>query len=338
MPPELAALVRQDDEAMAAAGLRFPAGGPAPGQRAENWAASVAACRARWDAFVTASVRDEVTICEVGAGRLYRPAVTGPAPAVVFYHGGGFWITGGQAMRMLADSLCRRLATGLGAVVLAVDYRLAPEHKYPKPVEDCVAALRWIVAESGRLGVDPARIGVYGISSGGNMAVATALRAAAAQRSGTAGPPRPRVMVLRVPALDLSGPAALADENSDVNINPEVVDKIGAIYVPPDVDRRDPGVSPGLAPDLTGLPPTFVVAGQYDALRDMGIRFAARLNEAGVPAAAAVYPMTHTVALPGTVEAYTADVFHVLHQALVSGEPDARRWFPDSQLPGQEVR
>jgi acetyl esterase len=327
MPAELAALVRQDNEVMAAAGLRLPASAPAPGQRAEDWAADVAACRARWDEFVTANIRDEVTISEVviGActGRLYQAAVTAPAPAIVFYHGGGFCITGGQAMRTLADPLGRRLATSLGAVVLAVDYRLAPEHKYPEPVEDCFAALRWLVTESGRLGVDPGRIGLYGISSGGNMAAATALRAAAAEM------PRPRVMVLMVPALDLSEPAAVAGATPGDNINAETAKLINALYIPPHVDPGDPGVSPGLAPDLTGVPPTFVVAGQYDPLRDMGVRFAARLNEAGTPAAAVVYPMTHTVALPGTVEAYTADVFHVLQQALASGEPDAKRWFPD---------
>jgi acetyl esterase len=327
MPPELAALVRQDNEAMAAAGLRFPPGAPAPGQPAEDWAADVMACRARWDAFITAGIRDEVTISEVviGActGRLYRPAVAAPAPAIVFYHGGGFWMTGGQAMRMLADPLCRRLATSLGAVVLAVDYRLAPEHKYPEPVEDCLAALRWMVTESGRLGVDPSRIGLYGISSGGNMAAAVALRAAAA------APPRPRVMILMVPALDLSGPAALADVAAGDNINAEIAGLINSLYIPPPIDSGDPGVSPGLAPDLAGVPPTFVVAGQYDPLRDMGVRFAARLNDTGIPAAAAVYPMTHTVALPGTVKVYTSDVLHVLHQALATGEPDAKRWFPD---------
>jgi acetyl esterase len=333
MSPELAALVRQDADTTAAADLRFPASAPAPGQRTEDWEADVAACRAEWDAFIApaavAAIPDEVTICEVvtGActGRLYKPAVQAPAPAVVFYHGGGFWMTGGQAMRTLADLLCTRLATSLGAVVLAVDYGLAPEHKYPEPVEDCIAALRWIVTQSGQLGVDPSRIGLYGISSGGNMAAATALRAAAAVM------PRPRVMALMAPALDLSGPAALADVGSDKILDAQILDMIAALYVPPHVDRCDPGVSPGLAQDLTGVPPTFIVTGQYDGLRDMGVRFAARLKEAGIPAAAAVYPMTHTVALPGTVEAYTADVFHVLHQALASGEPDARSWFPDKR-------
>jgi acetyl esterase len=330
MSPELAALVRRDADAMAAAGLRLPAGAPAPGQRTEDWEADVAACRAEWDAFIApgtaAAVSDEVSIFDVVTGactaRLYRPAVSAPAPAVVFYHGGAFWITGGQAMRTLGDPLCTRLATRLRAVVLSIDYRLAPEFKYPEPVEDCFAALQWIVTQSGQLGVDPSRIGLYGISSGGNMAAATALRAAAAAM------PRPRVMVLMVPALDLSGPAALADMGPEETIDAEILDQIASIYVPAHVDRRDPGVSPGLAPDLTGVPPTFVVAGRYDALRDMGLRFAARLNEAGIPAAAAVYPMTHGVALPGTVKAYTADVFHVLHQALASGEPDARSWFP----------
>jgi acetyl esterase len=331
MSPELAALARQDADAMAAARLRLPAGAPAPGQVTEDWEADVAACRAEWDTFIApeaaAALPDEVRISDVVTGactaRLYRPAVSAPAPAVVFYHGGAFWITGGQAMQRLGDPLCTRLATRLGAVVLSVDYRLAPEHKYPAPAEDCFAALRWVVTQSGQLGVDPSRIGLYGISSGGNMAAATALRAAAAVM------PRPRVMVLMVPALDLSGPAALADVGSDGNIDAEIFNRVASLYVPPDVNRCDPGVSPGLAPDLTGVPPTFVVAGCYDALRDMGVRFAARLNEAGIPAAAAVYPMTHGVALPGTVKAYTADVFHVLHQALASGEPDARSWFPD---------
>jgi acetyl esterase len=333
--PELATLVRDADQAMAAAALRLPASAPAPGQRTEDWEAGVAACRAEWDAFVTASVPDtapavpdEVTICDVviGAcsGRLYTPAVRAPAPAVVFYHGGAFWITGGEAMRRLGDPLCRRLAASLGAVILSVDYRLAPEHKFPEPVDDCFAALRWVVTESDRLGVDPSRIALYGISSGGNMAAATALCAAGR-------PPRPRVMVLIVPALDLSGAAALADVGFQGNINAETAELINSLYVPRHVGRADPGVSPGLAPDLTGVPPTFVVAGRYDALRDMGVRFAARLNEAGIPAVAAVYPMTHTVALPGTVEAYTADVLHVLHQALASGEQDARSWFPDTR-------
>jgi acetyl esterase len=333
MSPELAALVRQDAAAMAGAGLRWPAGAPASGQRTEDWEADVAACRAEWDAFITAAmpdtapgVQDEVTISDVviGAcsGRLYKPAVRGPAPAVVFYHGGAFWITGGEAMRTLGDPVCRRLAASLGAVILSVDYRLAPEHKYPGPVEDCFAALRWVVTESGRLDVDPSRIGLYGISSGGNMAAATALCAASR-------PPRPRVMVLMVPALDLSGAAALGDVGFQGNITAETAELISSLYVPPHIGRSNPGVSPGLAPDLTGVPPTFVVTGRYDPLRDMGLRFAARLNDAGIPAAAAVYPMTHTVALPGTVEAYTADVLHVLHQALASGEPDARSWFPD---------
>jgi acetyl esterase/lipase len=334
MSPELAALARDADKAMATAGLRLPASAPASGQRTGDWEADVAACRAEWDAFITAAIPDtapavqhEVTISDVviGAcgGRLYKPAAPAPAPAVVFYHGGAFWITGGEAMRTLGDPLCRRLAASLGAVILSVDYRLAPEHKYPEPVEDCFAAWRWIATESGRLGVDPSRVGLYGISSGGNMAAATALRAAAAVM------PLPRVMVLMVPALDLSGAAALADVGFQGNITSETAELINSLYVPPHIDRSDPGVSPGLAPDLTGVPPTFVVTGQYDPLRDMGVRFAARLKEAGIPASAAVYPMTHTVALPGTVEAYTADVFHVLHQALANAEPDARRWFPD---------
>jgi acetyl esterase len=331
MSPELAARVRQGADAMAAARLRLPAGAPAPGQTTEDWEADVAACRAEWDAFITpadaAAIRDDVTISDVVTGactaRLYKPAVPGPAPAIVFYHGGAFWITGGQAMRTLGDPPCARLAASLGAVVLSVDYRLAPEHKYPQPVEDCFAALQWLVTESGQLGVDPSRIALYGISSGGNMATATALRAAAADM------PRPRVMVLIVPALDLSGPAALTDVGSDGNIDAEILNQINSIYVPPHVDPCDQGVSPALAPDLTGVPPTFVVAARYDALRDMGVRFAARLNGAGIPAAAAVYPMTHSVALPGTVDEYTADVLHVLRQALTGGEPDARSWFPD---------
>ena len=330
VPPELAAQVRRANDAMTAANLRFPASAPAPGQRTEDWEADVAACRARVDAFIApgvpAAILDGVTTSEVVigncSGRVYRPPVPAPAPAVILYHGGAFWMTGGQAMRTLADPLCQRLATSLGAVILAVDYRLAPEHKYPEPVEDCFAALQWVVTHSGRLGIDPSLIGLLGISSGGNMAAATALRAASHQL-------QLRVMVLVVPALDLSGTAALADVEFHDNLDAETVDRVTPLYVPPHIDPHDPGVSPGLAPDLTGLPPTFVVAAQHDLFRDMGVRFAARLNEAGIPATAAVYPMTHSAALPATAAACHADMIHVLRQALASGEPDARRWFPD---------
>jgi len=327
--PELAALVRQASEKVAAASLRIPASEPAPGQHAEDWEADVAACRAAFDTLVGPpagpALQDDVTACEVTigscTGRLYSSAAAAAAPAVILYHGGGFWMAGGQTMRTLADPLCRLLAAHLGAVVLTVDYRLAPEHKYPVPVDDCVAALRWMVTSSGRLGVEPSRIGLVGISSGGNMAAATALRA-------TSLAPPLRVMVLISPALDLSGTAALADVEFHDSLDAETADLLIPLYVPAHVDRRDPGVSPGLAADLTAMPPAFVVTAQYDVLRDMGVRFAARLNEAGVPAAAALYPMTHSVALSGTTEAYTADILHVLHQALASDEPDARRWFP----------
>jgi len=329
VPPQLAALVSQATQRAASADLRIPSSAPAPGQRDEDWLADVAACRTAFDALTvppsTPAAQDDVTASEVviGActGRLYRPAVPAPAPAVIVYHGGGFWMAGGQTMRTLADPLCRRLVAHLGAVVLAVDYRLAPEHKYPTPVQDCFTALRWIMTKSSQLGVDPARIGLFGISSGGNMAAATALRAASC-------PPQARVMVLLAPALDLSGPAALADVEFHDSLDAVSTELLIPLYVPPHIDRREPAVSPGLAADLTGLPPTFVVAAQYDVLREMGVRFAARLNEAGVPAMAAVYPMTHAVALPGTVEEYTADIIGVLDQALVRREPEARRWFP----------
>lgn len=327
VPPELAALVRQIAETVAMP--RIPSSAPAPGQSVQEWQADVAACRMAFDALVAApggpAPQDELTTSEVAigacTGRLYRPAAPKPAPAVVIYHGGAFWMAGGTAMRRLLDPLCRRLATDLGAVVLTVDYRLGPEHKYPVPVDDSFAALRWMVTESGRLGVDPSRVGLLGISSGGNLAAATALRAVSC-------PPRPRVMVLMMPAVDLSGPAALADVEFHDGLDATAADLLVPMYVPPQIDRRDPGVSPGLAPDLTGMPPTFVVAAQYDVLRDMGLRFAARLSEAGIPAASAVYPMTHSVALPDTAEAYTADILGVLRQALARDEPDAWRWFP----------
>ena len=332
VPPELVALVRQASETVAAASLRIPDSEPAAGQSAEDWEADVAACRAAFDVLVGPPagpvLQDDVTACEVAigacTGRLYSPvAAAAPAafPAVILYHGGGFWMAGGQTMRTLADPLCRLLAAHLRAVVLTVDYRLAPEHKYPVPLEDCVASLRWMVTRSGQLGVDPARIGLVGISSGGNMAAATALRAASV-------PARPRVMVLISPALDLSGPAALARVEFHDSLDARTAGLLIPLYVPAHISRRDPAVSPGLAADLTAMPPTFVVTAQYDVLRDMGVRFAARLNEAGVPAAATLYPMTHSVALAGTIEAYTADILHVLHQALASDEPDARRWFP----------
>lgn len=168
--------------------------------------------------------------------------------------------------------------------------------------------------------MDP-RIGLVGISSAGNMAAATALRAAS-------GPQRPRVMVLLAPVLDLSGPAALTDVDFHDNLDVQTASQLIPLYVPDDVDRADAGVSPGLAPDLTGRPPTFVVAARYDVLRDMGVRFATRLRKAGIPAACAIYPMTHSLALPSTIDAYTTAILGVLYQALARQAPDARRWFP----------
>jgi acetyl esterase len=214
--------------------------------------------------------------------RLYAPRAGGaPLPAVVYFHGGG-WVQGDLETH---HGLCARLALHAGALVVAVDYRLAPEHRFPAAVEDCAAAYRWVRGQGGQLGADPGRVAVAGDSAGGNLA------AVVSQLAAVAGEPVPSCQVLIYPAVDFALDTDSHRELADGHVIPrERIVWYMQQYLRSEADRTDPRASPLRAPDLAGQPPTLVVTAGFDPLRDEGRAYAERLRAAGVEARHREYP------------------------------------------------
>jgi acetyl esterase len=207
--------------------------------------------------------------------RVYDSAGAGtPArPVLVYFHGGG-WVQGDLETH---HGLCARLALRAGAIAVAVDYRLAPEHKFPAAVEDCFAAYRWLRSHAAELGGAPARVAIAGDSAGGNLA------AVVSQLAGPAGVPVPTCQVLIYPAVDFRLNTDSHRELADGPIIPR--DRIlwyTEQYLPADADRDDPRASPLCAPGLTGQPPTLIITAGFDPLRDEGHAYAERLRANGV--------------------------------------------------------
>jgi acetyl esterase len=206
--------------------------------------------------------------------RVYRPeGVPAPSPVVVFFHGGG-WTIGSIESH---DSIAARIAAESKCTVVSVEYRLAPEHKFPEPLEDCYAATAYVAEHAGELGVDASRLAVFGDSAGGNLAAVVCLLAR--ERGG----PPIRAQALVYPACDLSMSYPSMAENgalgyllSDTSIRWFTNHYIGGCS---NVDWR---ASPLDADDLSGLPPALVVTAELDPLRDEGEAYAARLQDAGV--------------------------------------------------------
>lgn len=284
-----------------------PAPPPVPrdGQSRQEWLAEVASCRALHDAQAAAAPQQidgsqapvsSVTAATIPvddgeiAARVYRPVGTGPFPAVVNFHGGGWWMGGGETGFALTDGQCRRFCAGLNAVMVNVDYRLAPEYAYPFQLDDCYRAVAWVAEQGDLLSIDPQNISVMGGSSGGNEAAAVCLLAR--ERGG----PAIRCQILLLPALDLTGSSPSIREVPGLS---EQLQSVVTLYAPPEI-RTDALVSPLFAEDLSGLPPTVIVTGDFDPLRDDGRRYAERLEADGVPVAWRQYPMMHGVALPET--------------------------------------
>lgn len=219
------------------------------------------------------------TIAGEMAARVYRPAGVSPdgreLPVVVFFHGGGY-VLGDLDSH---DGLARALANGSRSVVVSVDYPLAPEHKFPVPVEAGFAAARWVADHAVELGIDPTRLAVAGDSAGGNLAAAVTLKARAAQA------PYVRFQLLIYPDLDFRRMNYSITEFAGKygNITREAQEWFMNHYLTSESDKLDPLVSPLLEPDLSGLPPAFIVTAEYDALRDEGEQYAERLAAAGVP-------------------------------------------------------
>jgi acetyl esterase len=222
-----------------------------------------------------AGVEDRIVAGSIPA-RMYWPLGGGasPAPLVVFLHGGG-WVLCDLDTH---DIPCRNLANATGSVVVSVDYRLAPEHRFPAAIDDAYAALAWAHEHAGELGADPARLAVAGDSAGGNLAAAVAL--AARDRGG----PALRYQLLIYPVLDHDFDRPSYQENAVGNFLTAVHMQWYWDQYVPDVDARDnPLASPMRAPELRGLPPAYVITAECDVLRDEGNAYAARLRDAGVP-------------------------------------------------------
>lgn len=207
--------------------------------------------------------------------RIYWPPTESVAPVVLFFHGGGF-VMGDLDTH---DGTARQHAVGAGAVVVSVDYRLAPEHPYPAAVEDAWAATRWVAEFGGELGADTSRIAVAGDSAGGTIA------AAVAQRARDEGAPAIAFQLLWYPSTMWDSSLPSFTENADALIlDAKAVAQFSRWYAG-DVDTSNPpaAMAPGRADDFSQLPPAYVAVAGHDPLRDDGIRYGELLAGAGVP-------------------------------------------------------
>ena len=206
--------------------------------------------------------------------RLYRPlpAAAGALPVLVYYHGGG-WVIGDLDTH---DTLCRELANLAGCAVVAVDYRMAPEHRFPAAVIDAVAATRWVHQQAGALGLDAARLAVGGDSAGGNLAAVVALTAR------EAGDLPIVFQLLIYPATDgRRGAPSHTTNGQGYLLTKETIDYFHDHYIIDPAHDLDWRASPLLHPDLSRLPPALVLTAGYDPLRDEGMDYATRLTAAG---------------------------------------------------------
>ena len=217
---------------------------------------------------------------EIGV-RVYGPAGAGARPAVVFYHGGG-WVIGDLYTH---DGICRSLTNAAGCVVASVDYRLAPEFKYPVAAEDSYAALRWVVENAAALGIDPRRVAVAGDSAGGNLATVVSLMA-----RDRGGPPL-AYQVLIYPVTDHRFDTPSYEENATGYVLTAAGMRwFWRQYLAREEQGGEPHASPLRAPSLAGLPPALVLTAECDPLRDEGEAYGARLRDAGVPVTVTRYP------------------------------------------------
>jgi acetyl esterase len=251
---------------------------PAPGMPVEAIRAAARALtrRVAGDAPAIARVVDERIAGPGGplAIRAYLVAPPGRAGALLWLHGGGF-TSGGLDQH---DTLCRRLAAASGTNVVAVGYRLAPEHRFPAAVDDADAALRWLAAQGGSLGIDTRRLAVGGSSAGGNLAAAAALRA---RDEGLAAL---RLQVLVYPVLDATTSGASHVRCGEgYQLTAAMMRAYLDLYVAPGTDRRAPRLSPLHAASLAGTAPACVVVAELDPLRDEVEAYADRLAREGVP-------------------------------------------------------
>jgi acetyl esterase/lipase len=214
--------------------------------------------------------------------RVYAPAAapSGPRPLVVYFHGGGFVFGGGLR---LGNWICSQVASTVGAVVVAADYRLAPVHRFPAAVEDCYAAAVWAAANAAELGAE-GPLGVMGESAGGTLSAVVCLLAR------DRGGPVISHQGLSYPATDMTAhdrPAGSAA--TSLFLSQEEMTAYRRMYLGPDGDPADPMASPLLADDHGKLPPALIQVAEHDPIREDGVRYAAALRAAGVPVRLTTY-------------------------------------------------
>lgn len=218
--------------------------------------------------------------------RIYTPAGVAPFGALIYFHGGG-WVLGNIAM---TDQPCRMLANQSGCVVVSVEYRLAPEHKFPAAPDDCYAVTKWIAEHGATIGVDPKRIAVGGTSAGGTLAAVVALMA-----RDRGGPPlKFQLLVYPATTSELTSPSQREFAEDGYILSRADMEWFWGHYLRGADDRVNPYACPDYAKTLAGLPPALVITAEYDPLRDEGEAFAQRLRADGVPVAVTRYPgVTH---------------------------------------------
>jgi acetyl esterase len=207
--------------------------------------------------------------CSIPA-RLYRPEGAQPLPLIVYLHGGGWTIGSIESF----DTVVRALANAAGAIVVSVEYRLAPEAPFPAALEDSLCAVRWLAANAAELGADPTRMAIAGDSAGGNLATVVARR--------LRGEVDLRAQVLIYPVTDAGcNTASYREFGEGHGLTAASMHRFWNLYLN-GADGTDPDASPLRAEDLAGLPPAFVLTAGFDPLRDEGEAYAEALREAGV--------------------------------------------------------
>jgi acetyl esterase len=242
--------------------------------------------------------------------RIYTPQGNGPFPVLIYFHGGGFVIGDPDSY----DGVCRSLTNLVGSIVVSVDYRLAPENKFPAAPEDCYAATQWVAEHAATLQGDPSRIAISGDSAGGN------LTAVVAQMARDHGGPALVFQLLIYPVTDLKATCPSIQENGEgYFLTKEDMEWFTNHYLNSEDEKDNLLASPLYSSNLRGLPPALIITAEYDPLRDEGELYGHRLKEAGVPVTISRYD--------GMIHGFIGMPFDKTRQALAESAAALRSVF-----------